>query len=68
VWEEKAGWAWRLPIAAGWLISVPYVNSTTPIRLNRWTLFEVGLLIALAISAWWPTRQRVSELASASGS
>ena len=68
VWEEKAAWAWRLPIAASWLISVPYVNSTTPIRLNRWTLFEVGLLLALAISAWWPARQRVSELASASGS
>ena len=69
VWEERVGWTWRLPIAAGWLVSVPYINSTSlAIRLNRWTLFEVGLLIALTIAAWWPAGQRVSGLASASGS
>jgi glycosyl transferase family 87 len=69
VWEERPVLAWRLPIAAGWLISVPYVNSTSlAIRLNRWTLFEVGLLVALAFAAWSPAWRRVTESASASGS
>jgi Glycosyltransferase family 87 len=69
VWEEIADWRWRLPIAAAWLISVPYVNSTPyAIRLNRWTLFEVALLLALAVLSWWPARGPVRGLASASGS
>jgi hypothetical protein len=69
VWEEMTGWGWRVPIALGWLISVPYVNSTSlAIRLNRWTILEVALLAALAVLAWWPAGQRVRALASASGS
>jgi hypothetical protein len=69
VWEEMRDWRWRLPIAVAWIISVPYVNSTgLAIRLNRWTLFEVALLLALAVTAWWPGRALVSERASASGS
>jgi len=67
VWEERPALAWRLPIAAAWLISVPYVNSTSlAIRLNRWTLFEVGLLIALAVAAWAPAWGRAKEPVSAS--
>ena len=63
------GLRWRAPIAVGWLISVPYVNSTSlAIRLNRWTILEVALLVALAVLAWWPASARVRELASASGS
>ena len=69
VWEEMSGWGWRVPIALGWLISVPYVNSTSlAIRLNRWTILEVALLVALAMLAWWPAAGRFKELASASGS
>jgi hypothetical protein len=69
VWEEMTDWRWRVPIAAAWLVSVPYVNSTSlAIRLNRWTLFEVALLIALAVLSWWPARRPVRGLASASGS
>jgi Glycosyltransferase family 87 len=69
VWEEMTGWGWRAPIAAGWFISVPYVNSTSlAIRLNRWTILEVALLVALAVLAWWPSRTPVRGLASASGS
>ena len=68
VWEETPSLGWRLPIAASWLISVPYVNSTgLAIRLNRWTLFELAVLVALAVTAWWPARQRVTGPASASG-
>jgi hypothetical protein len=69
VWEEMTGWGWRAPIALGWLVSVPYVNSTgLAIRLNRWTILELTLLVALAVLAWWPAGQRVRALASASGS
>lgn len=68
VWEETADWRWRAPLAAAWLISVPYVNSTSlAIRLNRWTLFEVALLVALAVRGWWPSGA-LRGLASASGS
>jgi hypothetical protein len=58
VWEEMPSWQWRVPLAIGWLISVPFVNSTSfAIRLNRWTVLEVALLIALAVLAWWPARR-----------
>ena len=68
-WEERPAWAWRAPIAAGWVIAVPYVNSTSfAVRLNRWTLLEVALLVALAVAAWSPTARRVMGPASASGS
>jgi glycosyl transferase family 87 len=68
VWEERTSWPWRVPMAFAWLISTPYVNSTVlAIRLNRWTLFEVALLAALAVSAWWPARLAVRRSALASG-
>jgi len=57
VWEEMAGPGWRLAIAAGWLISVPFINSTGfAIHLNRWTVVEAALLIALALLAAWRPR------------
>lgn len=69
VWEERMSWQWRVPIAFAWLISTPYVNSTPlAIRLNRWTLFEIALLAALALAAWSPVRTAVRRSASASGS
>ena len=69
VWEEQESWRWRVSLAVAWLISTPYVNSTAlAIRPNRWTLFELVLLIAVAIAARWPVRQDVRGLASASGS
>jgi hypothetical protein len=69
VWGERTALQWRVPLAAGWLIATPYVNSTSlALRLNRWTLLEVALLVALVLSAWWPAREGVRELASASGS
>jgi len=66
VWEERTVLTWRVPIAAGWLVSTPYVNSTgLGLRLNRWTLFEVALLLALAVAAYWPGREAARPLASA---
>ena len=69
VWEERIALMWRVPVAAGWLVSTPYLNSTgLALRLNRWTLFEVALLIALAVTAFWPGREPSRRLASASES
>ena len=69
VWEERRALRWRVPVAAGWLISTPYVNSTSlALRLNRWTLFEVALLIALIAAAVRPSREASRGSASASGS
>lgn len=69
VWEERTVLMWRAPLAAGWLVSTPYINSTgLALGLNRWTLFELALLIALAVAAFWPGREASRRLASASGS
>ncbi len=69
VWEERTVLMWRAPLAAGWLVSTPYLNSTgLAVRLNRWTLFELALLIALAMASFWPGRRASKRLASASGS
>jgi hypothetical protein len=69
VWEELTAMRWRIPVAAGWLLSTPYINSTgLALRLNRWTLFEVALLIALGVAAFWPDREASRRLASASQS
>jgi hypothetical protein len=36
VWEERTASHWRIPVAAVWLLSVPYVNSTgLALPLNR---------------------------------
>ncbi len=69
VWEERTVLTWRLPVAAGWLVSTPYVSSTgLALRLNRWTLLEVALLIALGVAAFWPGREASTRSASTSGS
>lgn len=69
VWEERASLTWRIPIAAAWLVSVPYVNSTSfAIRLNRWPILELALLVALAVTPWLPAWSAPRARASASGS
>ncbi len=69
VWEERTAWRRRSPVAPGWLLSAPYINSTgLALRLNRWTLFEVALLVALAVAAFWAGREASIRPASASGS
>ncbi len=69
VWEERTSWWWRGPIAAGWLISTPFVNSTSfALRLNRWTLFEAALFVALAAAAFYGTSFKVRSLNGATAS
>jgi alpha-1,2-mannosyltransferase len=58
VWEERPALAWRIPIAAGWVIAGPFVaSSPLSLGLNRWPLVELLLLAALVVQAWRPGRE-----------
>jgi hypothetical protein len=63
VWEERPSLAWRLPIAAVWLVASPFVflSSVGP-NLDRWPLIELALLAALVLEAWRPGRSRAAAL------
>ena len=53
VWEERPVLAWRLPIAAGWLLTSPYlilIRLGPP--LERWPLAELAFLIGIFVIAW----------------
>jgi hypothetical protein len=55
VWQERTTLAWRIPIAAGWVIASPFIQmSSLSLRLNRWPLIEMLLLAALVFDAWRP--------------
>ena len=55
VWEERTSPAWRVPLAAGWILASPFlvVAGFSP-NLNRWPLLEYILLVALVVLAWRP--------------
>jgi len=55
VWEERTALAWRIPLAAGWLLASPYplLVGLGP-NLNRMPLMEYALLLALLVVAWRP--------------
>jgi hypothetical protein len=58
VWEERPALAWRIPIAAGWVVASPFVASSgVSLGLNRWPLVELALLVALVVEAWRPRRE-----------
>ena len=55
VWEERPVLALRLPLAAFWVLASPflYLRGQSP-HLKQWPWFELALLVALLIAAWWP--------------
>jgi hypothetical protein len=58
VWQERPAPAWRLPLAAGWIVASPFIASTAiALNLNRWPLVELVLLAALVFEAWRPGRE-----------
>jgi len=58
VWQERPALAWRLPLAAGWLLASPFMASTgIALHLDRWPLVEVALLAALVFEAWRARRE-----------
>jgi Glycosyltransferase family 87 len=59
VWEERPALAWRLPMAAGWLLASPYAVMTKhDPSLNRWPLLELAFLAAMVVLAWQVGRAR----------
>jgi hypothetical protein len=53
VWEERPVLAWRLPLAAGWLLTSPYlilIGLGPP--LERWPLAELAFLAGIFVIAW----------------
>ena len=62
VWEERTELAWRVALAAGWILSSPFlvVVGHSP-GLTRVALGEYVLLLALVVVAWRPLT-RVADL------
>lgn len=58
-WEERPVAVWRVPLAGAWLFATPFffLSGLTP-KLDRWPFFELILLAALVVSAWWPLTAR----------
>lgn len=55
VWEERREAAWKVGLAAAWLLASPflYVQGLAP-GLTRWPLLELLFLGALVFTAWQP--------------
>jgi hypothetical protein len=55
VWEDRPAWAWRVPIAVGWILVSPflYLEGLSP-DLHRLPWLELALLVALVVVAWLP--------------
>lgn len=53
VWEERPVIAWRVPVAAGWLLTSPYVGLVGfGLPLQRWPLVELAFLVGICVIAW----------------
>ncbi len=65
VWHERARLAWRVPLAAAWIVASPFVALTSvALSLRRWPLIELVLFAALVFQAW---RLRVEPRAPLTG-
>jgi alpha-1,2-mannosyltransferase len=56
VWEERPSLAWRVPLAAGWLLTTPFTIVGPP--LNKWPVVELAFLLGLVLAAWQVARGR----------
>jgi hypothetical protein len=61
IWGERPALAWRIPMGAGWLAASPIaaVTGLAP-TLSRWTLVELGTLVALLVTgcrSWLENRR-----------
>jgi hypothetical protein len=67
IWEERPAPAWRIPLGAGWVAASPIAAVTilAP-TLSRWTLVEIGILVALLVNGCrtWLRTKRSASLAS----
>jgi hypothetical protein len=59
VWEERAALAWRISLAAGWLLASPYIGLIgLGLNLDRWPLLELAFLAGILVVAWQVGRTR----------
>jgi hypothetical protein len=61
VWQERPMILWRAPLTASWILANPLVATQITPAQNRWPLFELVWLIALAANSWQTNRQSQSE-------
>lgn len=55
-WEEKPALVWRAPLIVTWIAASPYMfDLGWGPHLKRWPLFEIAVLAALLLAAWWPS-------------
>jgi hypothetical protein len=57
VWRERPSVLWRTPLAASWVLVNPLIATHMTPAQNRWPLFELAWLIALAANSWQENRQ-----------
>jgi hypothetical protein len=53
IWEERPAMTWRVSLAAGWLVAIPFI-AMSGWKPNQavWTWVELSLLASLAVVAW----------------
>ena len=62
VWEERPVIAWRVPIAAAWLLTGPFVGWVgLGLPLQRWPLVELAFLVGICVIAWRAKRSGPSD-------
>lgn len=59
LWQERPAVIWRVGLASLWVLGNPYlyIGGAGP-ALDRWPLFELGLLAAIVLMAWQPLTAR----------
>ena len=59
LWQERPAAVWRIALASLWVLANPYlfIGGADP-ALDRWPLFELGLLAVIVLSAWQPFTAR----------
>jgi hypothetical protein len=57
VWRERPAVLWRVPLTASWVLVSPLVAMQITPAQNRWPLFELAWLVALAANSWQTNRQ-----------
>ncbi|HKC20350.1 MAG TPA: glycosyltransferase family 87 protein [Candidatus Dormibacteraeota bacterium] len=55
-WEELKTPAWRVPLAAVWVVASPYLYVPRwTLHSRQWPWLEMALLGVLLLAAWWPS-------------
>jgi amino acid transporter len=62
VWEERPSLAWRIPLAATWVLASPYLyDMGRSLHPRQWPWVEILLLLTLLLAAWWPSLTALAD-------